>query len=980
MHDTTKHFTTVYCLAIYLVIGWTGSGAAGVEKAQVDSDHTHWVEQMKSAERGPFSRIRWFCKDGQILPPKAYACADFGGGVQHGEWSERTKTLRAAGYAIANFYSDLDVDEFVGKHANSAQFQQMLIEQFLIRIDNGWILRRAHAYRGALQAEDERSGARKLLLQLAGRHDWVTYRYLVLRTAARLLAHGTETASVQEIRQLSASLSDRDPGFKPLRNKIHGNPELKDAAAVRSYSVGQSEPGLSTDLERLAGLIEAVFTADISERLRSLAKVAGGAADIAILANAAGQALAGSAEPRENFRDTARLLADLRDHITVAKQSRLRLAMLDTSLVVESELFTVASELEAAVKKLPRADQLEIIGDNLLALYGVGLLTKRQLDAAQGELQALLATSTPSVGRYKRVLDYLALAPSWSTQALRRFFAEGMDKLHEIEPIAGLYIQDHLRGSPMFIYAARIDALVRDANALAGVSNELFGNNVGFGLRSLNPGLARGPLRLALGKDIADLDTDGIYLLPETVSELPPVAGILTEGEGNPLSHVQLLARNLGIPNVGVDQSQLETLRQHEGTTVVLAVSPAGSVRLNVDDGSFGAAFDENNKPDEQATLIKVDLEKLDLNQHQFMTLSELRASDSGRVVGPKAAKLGELKHHYPKAVAEGLAIPFGSFKDILEQPMAGTAGSVFEWMQGEYARLGELPRGSSEHRAATEIFRTKLQDTIKNADPGDEFRERLRTKLIEVFGADGSFGVFVRSDTNVEDLPGFTGAGLNLTVANVVGIDNILAAVSRVWASPFSARSFAWRQTLMDKPEHVYPAVLLMLSVDADKSGVLVTQDIDSGDKNWLSVAVNEGVGGAVDGQSAESIRINTVTGDVRLMAEATASIRRKVDLSGGVKKLPVSSADRVLVDGEIAQLIEFAKQLPDRFPAVIDASGKAAPADIEFGFLDGELRLFQIRPFLDSDRARGNDLLRQLDAPLANRASNTVSLEEIP
>ena len=51
-----------------------------------------------------------------------------------------------------------------------------------------------------------------------------------------------------------------------------------------------------------------------------------------------------------------------------------------------------------------------------------------------------------------------------------------------------------------------------------------------------------------------------------------------------------------------------------------------------------------------------------------------------------------------------------------------------------------------------------------------------------------------------------------------------------------------------MDKPEHVYPAVLLMLSVDADKSGVLVTQDIDTGSPQWLSVAVNEGVGGAVD------------------------------------------------------------------------------------------------------------------------------------
>ncbi len=56
-----------------------------------------WIEEMKAAERGPFERIRWFCNDGTVLPPKAYACEPHGGGHQHGEWSDRTVELRAAG-------------------------------------------------------------------------------------------------------------------------------------------------------------------------------------------------------------------------------------------------------------------------------------------------------------------------------------------------------------------------------------------------------------------------------------------------------------------------------------------------------------------------------------------------------------------------------------------------------------------------------------------------------------------------------------------------------------------------------------------------------------------------------------------------------------------------------------------------------------------------------------------------------------------
>ena len=36
----------------------------------------------------------------------------------------------------------------------------------------------------------------------------------------------------------------------------------------------------------------------------------------------------------------------------------------------------------------------------------------------------------------------------------------------------------------------------------------------------------------------------------------------------------------------------------------------------------------------------------------------------------------------------------------------------------------------------------------------------------------------------------GFTGAGLNLTLPNVVGYENLLAGIADVWASPFTARA----------------------------------------------------------------------------------------------------------------------------------------------------------------------------------------------
>ena len=82
------------------------------------------------------------------------------------------------------------------------------------------------------------------------------------------------------------------------------------------------------------------------------------------------------------------------------------------------------------------------------------------------------------------------------------------------------------------------------------------------------------------------------------------------------------------------------------------------------------------------------------------------------------------------------------------------------------------------------------------------------------------------------------------------------MAAIARVWASPFSERAFRWRQAYMESPEHVYVSVLLLKSVPVEKSGVLVTADVDTGRPEWLTIAVSEGVGGAVAGQTAEERR----------------------------------------------------------------------------------------------------------------------------
>jgi len=944
-----------------------------------DRELRSWIEAMKASDRGPFEQIRWFCKDGVILPPQPYGCADHGGGSQHGEWTDRVKQLRAGGYAVANIYADLDVAGFTADPDYPDTVNQMSIEQYLIASDNGWIYRKARYYRGALQDEGERDGARRLMRALAQDPAWPNRRYLPFRTAIRFLGRSEDAKSIAEARSLAASLADQDKGFGVLRNKIHVRPDYSDAAAVRRYMSQQEDPGLAAEFQRLADLIDTAYSnPSATKLLGGLAQRKGASANLAALCRRGATALTAGSTAGQRFATTAELLSGLRSAAADEPDAGVRLAIIGASLALENDHFVAATELREGLAGASRIRQLDWLETGITATYGVGLISARQRDALTSALDELRGRDRTGLGLYKGTLQYLALVPAWGSQWQRFHFGRAVDKFTAIEPRADVFLQDQLRASPLFFFSQVIDGLLQDANGLAGVRHEFFGESIGAGMRSLNPGMALGHLRSSAPPRGDSYDPHGIYLLAATVSDLPPVAGILTAGEGNPLSHVQLLARNLGIPNVAVDESLIPGLREWDGREVALAVSLQGSVRL-VDAAAVPRLVFENERSAADV-VIHPDLKKLDLDSKGFVPLSSLRARDSGRNVGPKAAKLGELHHHFPEAVADGLAIPFGVFDELLSQPYGQTGESAFQWMVRQYRQMDMLPQGSEAHAGAVEDFRQKLQDWIENADPGDEFRTNLRAAMQNVFGKEGTYGVFVRSDTNVEDLPGFTGAGLNLTVPNVVGFDNVVKAISRVWASPFTQRAFAWRQSRMSRPEYVYPAVLLLRSVAVEKSGVLVTEDIEAGDPGWFSVAVNEGVGGAVDGQAAESLRVNLQSGQVRLLAQATASIRRALNPGGGVDKLPVSGADHVLNAAEIAELIHFVKELPQRFPAIVDADGNPAPADVEFGFLDNKLALFQVRPFLDSKQARANSYLRSLDKNMRPLDRVIVKLDSIP
>lgn len=937
------------------------------------SVYRQWIEEMKRSERGPFSGIGWFCNDGTVRGPRA-GCSGHGDGIQHGTWSEQTLALRRDGFLVANILAELEPEQFTGPEADLGLLRQVVLERFLIGWDQGWISRGAFTYRGAYQIEDEEAGARRVVLGMLADPRWrEPSRFALLRETVRLLPIHVDTVSAAAVRAEALALASADPAFTPLRAKIHNAPDAADADRVREWAAARGRSGgryeaLAQSIERLyapEGALTAVLKLapiiakpDVEKQLREKS--------VEFQEDAkAGRKLAAA----------ARLLRLLRETFPTIETPEVALETLLTSLALEREVWAAGNFALSKIDGLTRRTRLWLLGYTADALYGIGLLSMRQLEGVEQAIIAIEAKNPP-LREYRETVRYLARVPEWGSRSLEFHFAKTIERWSALDVAVRQYVPDRLRGSPMLNYSQFLDHVVSDVNALSGVDHEVLGEKVGAGVRALNPGLARGVLRvLEEGQSPFDLDPAGIYLIPETTPDLAPVAGILTRGEGSSLSHVQLLARNLGIPNVVIGDSVLPRIEKAVGKRAVLAVSPGGVVQLAPDGSRWTTVFGAEPKTASD-THIRIEPAKLDLQSTDFLSFKNLRAWDSGRVVGPKGANLGELRFAFGDAVPNGFVIPFGAFRRLLDQPIEWGGPSVWTWMRERYAAIARAPEW--EKKQLTAAFLERLRAWIRSVDPGPGFEAQLRWNLDQHFGPND--GVFVRSDTNVEDLPGFTGAGLNLTVPNVVGYDAILQAIRDVWASPFTERAFSWRQSHMDKPEYVFPSVVVQRAFPSEKSGVLVTADVEHGDPRFLTVAVNEGVGGAVDGQPAESLRIEVATGRVTVLAQAAASERVVLAPEGGVVRRPASGAERLLQPDEIRQLVAFAKQVPARFPSLRTLTGDSVPADIEFAFKGGKLALLQIRPFNESRRAQKSQYLAQLDAPLAERGGVIVPLGAIP
>lgn len=449
--------------------------------------------------------------------------------------------------------------------------------------------------------------------------------------------------------------------------------------------------------------------------------------------------------------------------------------------------------------------------------------------------------------------------------------------------------------------------------------------------QAFNPGQAVGTLRLVpAGANFEDLTFDPaeIVILPESLPDITPVAGIVSETFSTPLAHVSLRARAWGIPNVGL-RGAAERYKELVGKTVYFEATEAGHTLREATADEIAAWQSRTQKARE--VLIPV----ADLTQTELRGLDALRATDA-TAYGTKASNLGEIVHaHFPGfQVPPGFGVPITYYDQHLRA-------------NGLDAKIAALLADDKfrKNAAYRKQALAELRAAISKAPLDPAFAELLGKRYLELTKGDATVGVFVRSSTNAEDLPGFSGAGLYDTIPNVKGPAAVGQAVKDVWASVWTLRGYEERELFHIDHSKVYGAVLVEVGVNATAAGVLVTaHPTDPSQKTTYLINAKSGLGlRVVEGQKVpESLLYDVHNHGLRILSRSDEDTMLVFDGKGGVREVPNPQKGKPVITQRRAVVLgEAARKLTTIFPT-------DRPLDIEWLFVGEDLHIVQARPYV--------------------------------
>jgi len=475
----------------------------------------------------------------------------------------------------------------------------------------------------------------------------------------------------------------------------------------------------------------------------------------------------------------------------------------------------------------------------------------------------------------------------------------------------------------------------------------------GMRWQAMNDGVAYGTLRRLTPAELAQSPVSfrDLLLLPRIPNEPPLAGGTITEEFQTPLAHVNVAARSRGTPNLAYpDASQDPDIASRIGELVRFEVTASG---FSIADASLTEASEFW-----QARAPERFVPSFDSSSSGILPFADIGFADSLRV-GAKAANLAELSHFLGEnAPTKGLAIPFHYYEELMtssrtspalcdaardacvaegrtsalcesarELVLSGEASEAFSEL---VARL-LLDRAFNEDTALREASLAQLRYCIEHTPVDPEFGQLLDDAIFDVFqGAK----VKLRSSTNAEDLPTFSGAGLYESHGAYARGDKAASKlITRVFSAIWSFRAFEERSFWnIDHEALRMGCAINEAFVDELANGVLITQNIADPTTYGMYVNVQKGEASVTNPEQGELPEIFSILADTNYQVIRS----RFSSLSPDVP---------ILSQTEIKSLYEAGARAQEHFSRLY---GRSVPLDIEFKLTPAHQIVFkQARPY---------------------------------
>jgi pyruvate, water dikinase len=341
--------------------------------------------------------------------------------------------------------------------------------------------------------------------------------------------------------------------------------------------------------------------------------------------------------------------------------------------------------------------------------------------------------------------------------------------------------------------------------------------------------------------------------------------------------------------------------------------------------------------------------------------LAEVASADVA-VVGGKNAALGEM---IANLGSQGIAVPDG---------FATTADAYWAFLDANDLRRVVVDQIDRLHSGAdlADVGRT-IREAFLSAELPVEVRDAVVAAYAQLSrDADTTeVDVAVRSSATAEDLPEASFAGQQDSFLNVRGVDALLDACRRCYASVFNDRAINYREDQdFDHTEVALSVgVQRMVRSDLAGAGVLFTLDTETGFPDVVVINAAWGLGESVVSGSVspdEYVVFKPLLTDrslrpvvhARVGAKAHKVVYAPDGADGDHPTVTCETSDderhaRVLSDDEILTLARWSVIIEDHY---------GAPMDIEWAKdgRTGEIAIVQARPETVQARREASDLRR--------------------